>query len=115
MGVWALVQERQGDAVMFFQISVSKQGLIRGAYANVVSGEELPIVGQVDKKTQRAAWHIGDEKEKVFEAGVANLAEREASCLVHMAPGEMQNWLLVRLESPNLPNRPVEVSSNLNK
>jgi hypothetical protein len=110
MGVWALVQENQGDAVMFFQLSVNKQGLMRGAYANVVSGEELPIVGQVDKKTQRAAWHIGDETQKVFEAGMANLGENEASCMVHVGEGEMQNWLLVRMESPNLPDRPAQLS-----
>jgi hypothetical protein len=110
MGVWALVQENQGDAFMFFQLSVNKQGLIRGAYANVLSGEALPLVGQVDRKTQRAAWHIGDEKEKVFEAGMANLGEKEASCLVHAAPGEMQNWLLVRMESPNMPDRPTNLS-----
>jgi len=110
MGVWALVQENQGDAFMFFQLSVNKQGLIRGAYANVLSGESLPLVGQVDRKTQRAAWHIGDEKEKVFEAGMANLGEKEASCLVHATPGEMQNWLLVRMESPNMPDRPASLS-----
>jgi hypothetical protein len=112
LGVWALVQEGQGDAVMFFQLSVDKKGVIRGAYVNVVSGEELPVAGQVDRATQRAAWHIGDEKEKVFEAGIANLSEQQASCLVHVAPGEMQNWLLVRMESPELPNAPSAVKTN---
>src|SRR5690606_27525364 len=111
LGVWALVQEDQGDAVMFFQLSVKNDGVISGAYVNVMSGEELPVTGQVDRKTQRAAWHIGDQKEKVFEAGMANLTQDQASCLVHMAPGQLQSWLLVRMESPELPDQPAAVST----
>ncbi|MDB6150851.1 MAG: hypothetical protein JWQ44_2299 [Chthoniobacter sp.] len=109
LGVWALVQEEQGDAVMFFQLSVNKNGVISGAYVNVVSGEELPVVGQVDRTTQRAAWHIGEQTEKVFEAGMTNLTQDQASCLVHLAPGEMQPWLLVRMEGPELPTQPAAV------
>jgi hypothetical protein len=54
LGVWALVQEDQGDAIMFFQLSLNKEGLISGAYSNLMSGEELPIAGKVDRTTQRA-------------------------------------------------------------
>jgi hypothetical protein len=110
LGVWALVQEEQGDAVMFFQLSVNKTGLISGAYVNVVSGEKLPIAGQVDRATQRAAWHIGDRTEKVFEAGVTNLTQNQASCLVHITPGELQPWLLGRMEGPDLPSHPATLS-----
>ena len=111
LGVWALVQESQDEnAVMFFQLSVDQAGIISGAYTNVVSGEVLPVYGSVDRETQRAAWHIGENKEKVFEAGMANLTENEASCLVHVAPGEMQPWLLVRMESPDLPTVPASLS-----
>jgi hypothetical protein len=109
LGVWALVQEAQGDAVMFFQLSVDREGLVSGAYTNVVSGEELPVSGQVDRTTQRVAWHVGEQTSKVFEAGLANLTQDQASCLVHVAPGEMQNWLLVRLPDPTLPDEPRKV------
>ena len=74
-----------------------------------MSGEELPIVGQVDRTTQRAAWHIGSEKKKVFEAGMTNLTQDQASCLVHLGNGEMQNWLLVRMPDPNLPDQPARI------
>jgi hypothetical protein len=106
LGVWALVQEDKGDAFMFFQLSVNRDGIIKGAYTNVVSGEELPIVGRVDRETQRAAWHVGDNKEKVFEAGMSNLSQDQASCLVHFGHGELQNWLLVRMPEPKLPEKP---------
>jgi hypothetical protein len=110
LGVWALVQEDKGDAIMFFQLSVNRDGIMRGAYTNVVSGEELPIVGRVDRQTQRAAWHIGDNKEKVFEAGLSNLSQDQASCLVHFGNGELQNWLLVRMPEPKLPDKPATLS-----
>jgi hypothetical protein len=110
LGVWALAQEEKGDAVMFFQLSVNHDGIISGAYANVMSGEELPTSGSVDRQTQRAAWHIGDAKDKVFEAGMANLTQEQASCLVHVGKGEPQTWLLVRMPDPNLPNAPKTLS-----
>ena len=59
LGVWALAQEKNGDAYMFFQLSIDKNGVVTGAYQNVLSGEKSPISGQVDKKTQRVAWKIG--------------------------------------------------------
>ena len=36
--------------ICFFQISVNKQGVLIGAYKNVLSGEQSPISGQVDKR-----------------------------------------------------------------
>jgi len=110
LGVWALAQEDQGDAVMFFQLSVNREGIISGAYANALSGENRPVTGRVDKATQLAAWHIGDEKDKVFEAGLSNLTQDQASCLVHFGNGQVQNWLLVRLQNPTLPDQPTTLS-----
>lgn len=112
LGVWALAQENQGDAIMFFQLSVNRDGVISGAFVNVVSGEEQPISGKVDRQTQRAAWHIGDQKEKVFEAGMSNLTKDQASCLVHLGDGEMQNWLLVRMPDPSLPDKPATLGQS---
>ena len=48
LGVWALAQEEKGDAYMFFQLSIDKNGVVSGAYQNVLSGEQSPISGQVD-------------------------------------------------------------------
>jgi hypothetical protein len=82
MGVWALTQEEKGDAYMFFQLSIDKEGVVSGAYQNVLSGEKAPISGQVDKATQRVAWKIGTNN-TVIETGLQNLAQEVASCLVH--------------------------------
>jgi hypothetical protein len=95
----------KGDAYMFFQISVGKDGVVTGAYKNVLSGEQSPISGQVDKKTQRVAWKIGSNN-TVIETGLQSLTQDVASCLVHFGPDTTQTWLLVRLKQPEMPNAP---------
>jgi hypothetical protein len=109
MGVWALAQEEKGDAYMFFQISIDKNGVVTGAYQNVLSGEKSPISGQVDKKTQRVAWKIGTNN-TVIETGLQNLTQDVASCLLHFGPDTTQTWLLVRLPQPEMPNAPQSTS-----
>ncbi|MBV8484620.1 MAG: hypothetical protein JO077_17370 [Verrucomicrobia bacterium] len=104
LGVWAFVQEKQGDAYMFFQISIDKNGVVSGAYKNLLGGETSPISGQVDKKTQRVAWKIGSNSSTVIEAGLKNLTEDVASCLVHFGTDTTQTWLLVRLKDPAVSN-----------
>ena len=105
LGVWALTQEEKGDAYMFFQLSIDKNGVVSGAYQNVFSGDKSPISGQVDKKTQRVAWKIGTNN-TVIETGLQNLTQDVASCLVHFGPDTTQTWLLVRLKQPEMPNAP---------
>ena len=105
LGVWALAQEKNGDAYMFFQISIDKNGVVTGAYQNVLSGEKSPISGQVDKKTQRVAWKIGSNN-TVIETGLQNLTQDVASCLVDFGPDTTQTWLLVRLKQPEMPTAP---------
>jgi hypothetical protein len=105
LGVWALAQEEKGDAYMFFQLSIDKNGVLSGAYQNVLSGEKSPISGQVDKKTQRVAWKIGTNN-TVIETGLQSLSQDVASCLVHFGPDKTQTWLLVRQKQPEMPNAP---------
>jgi len=103
LGVWAFVQEEKGDAYMFFQISIDKNGVVSGAYKNLLSGEVSPISGQVDKKSERVAWKIGSNS-TVIEAGLRNLTQDVASCLVHFDADTTQTWLLVRLKDPAILN-----------
>ena len=110
LGVWALAQEEEGDAYMFFQLSIDKNGVVTGAYQNILSGENSPISGQVDKQSQRVAWKIGTNN-TVIETGLQNLTQDVASCLVHMSGGITQTWLLVRLKQPEMPSAPQAAST----
>jgi hypothetical protein len=100
LGVFAMVQGEEKDANNIFQIAINKEGVIRGNYYNGLTDLTVPIHGSVDKKTQRAAWIVGDKKDTVYETGVGNLSHPEASLLVHIGKDRTQQWMLVRLEPP---------------
>ena len=103
VGVWALTQQEQGDATMFFQLSIDKDGIVGGAYKNVMTGDEQPVVGKLDFETQRVAWHIGEVTTTVYETGLSNLENDVASVFVHFGETQTQTWLIVRLPSPEMP------------
>jgi hypothetical protein len=100
LGVFALVQGSQADATQVLQLVVNGAGLIGGTFTNALTGAVLPVKGSADKQAQRAAWTVGDNASTFYEAGVFNLTQDTAPCLVHMGPGATQTWLLVRLPSP---------------
>jgi len=100
LGVFAMVQGEQTNGNDLFQLAVNKAGVIRGNYYNALSDTTLPVYGSVDKKTQRAAWTVGDKKDTTYEAGFANLTKAETTMLVHFGKDRTQQWTLVRLEMP---------------
>jgi hypothetical protein len=109
-GVFALTQEEKGDAVMFFQLAMNKEGLIGGAFTNTLTNESAAVTGSIDKTTQRAAWHVGNKTNTVYEAGVANLTQDVAPVLIHFDTQTTQTWLLVHLPSPDLPTAPISAN-----
>jgi hypothetical protein len=103
LGVFAMVQGEQVAGNDLLQLAVNKAGVIRGNYYNALSDTTLPVYGSVDKKTQRAAWTVGDRKEPVFEAGIANLTRPETTMLVHFSKDRTQQWTLVRINQSAAP------------
>jgi len=100
LGVFAMTQGEQKNANDIFQLAVNKDGIIRGNYYNALGDTTLPVYGSVDKKTQRAAWTVGEKKEPIYEAGFANLTKSETTMLVHFGKEKSQQWTLTRIEDP---------------
>jgi hypothetical protein len=100
LGVFALVRRDDETSDKIFQLAINKDGVIRGNYYDALADNTLPVYGSVDKKTQRAAWSIGEKKDIVLEAGVANLTRAETPVLVHMGKDKTQQLTLVRIEQP---------------
>jgi hypothetical protein len=90
--------EKQTKANLILQLAVNKQGIIRGNYTATMTNDTQPVTGSVDKKTQRAAWTIGKNKENVIETGIYNLTKDEAPVLVHFGKDKTEQWLLVRVK-----------------
>jgi len=89
-----------------FQLAVNKNGAIRGNYYHAFADNTLPVYGSVDKKTQRAAWSVGEKQDVVFETGIANLTRDETPILMHYGKGNTQQFTLVRVEQPAGEQRP---------
>lgn len=98
LGVFGMVQGGESNANTLFQLAVNKAGVMRGNYYDALSDTTLPVYGQVDPKTQRAAWTVGDKKNVVYEAGIANLTQDQTTMLVHFGKDRTQQWTLVRLQ-----------------
>jgi hypothetical protein len=98
LGVFAMVKGEEESSDKIFQLAINKDGLIRGNYYDAIADNTTPVYGSVDKKTQRAAWSIGEKKDIVFEAGIANLTQEETPVLVHYGKDNTQQFTLVRVE-----------------
>ena len=98
LGVFAMIQGDEKTSNHIFQLAVNKQGIMRGNYYDAVTDSTSPVFGSVDKKTQRAAWTVGDRKSPVYEAGVANLTKEETTMLVHYGAERTSQFSLVRLQ-----------------
>ncbi len=109
LGVFALVREGQTEAHAVLHLAVSKSGMIGGNYYNAQTKKEYSLRGAVDKATQRVAGVPGDQKDLVFEVGLYNLTLDATPVLVFFARDNMQQWLLVRLKSPDEP-KPIQLA-----
>jgi hypothetical protein len=100
LGVFALVVGDDKDAQDIFQLAINKDGVIRGNYQNNKTNITAPIFGSAQKRTQRVAWTVGDDKETVYETGLGNLGQPETPVLIHYGRERTQQATLVRLEPP---------------
>jgi hypothetical protein len=98
LGVFGMILGDETTPVHIFQIKLNKQGILGGEYYDASTEQSTKISGSVDKKTQRAAWTIGDDKLPVYEVGVANLTKTETTMMVHNGTDGSQQYALVRIE-----------------
>jgi len=80
------------------QLAINKEGVINGTLFNTETKKTLPILGAVDRKTQRASWCAGDKTDIVAETGIYNLTKDEI--LVHFGKDRTDEYMLVRLDPP---------------
>jgi uncharacterized protein (TIGR02246 family) len=100
LGVFEALQPDQKSSKMTFQISVNKDGIVRGNYYNTGDNTVKPIEGAVDKKTQRITWVVTDKDKIIFDTGLYNLTKDETAVLVHFSKDKTEQWTLVRLKQP---------------
>jgi hypothetical protein len=100
LGVFSLAPENQPEASVMVQLAVSKDGVLRGSYFDLVSDQEKKIHGSIDKQTQRAAWTVGPQGKVVFETALANLTEEKGPVSLHYENGQIGRWTMARFDDP---------------
>jgi hypothetical protein len=100
LGVFALTKPDQAKSDVTIQLAVNRAGVIRGNYTDTVTDKTQSVQGSVDKQTQRVAFTVGENTANLIETGLYNLTKDEAPCLLHFGKGRTEQWLLVRLQSP---------------
>jgi hypothetical protein len=98
LGVFAVVAEGQTQAERIVQLALNKDGILRGNLYDTLTDSTLPIVGAVDKQTQRAAWKLEGKQSVVVETGLYDLTNDEVPVLVHFGPDREETRTLVRLQ-----------------
>lgn len=106
LGVFAIRRENESDSTRTMQLAVNRDGVITGTYFIQPKKQARPLMGRVDKISQRATWTFADgEKGKddvIFETSIYNLTKPSTNIMVHFGPkqSDAEIWQLVRLEQP---------------
>lgn len=102
LGTFALTTDPDDTAAdRIVQLAVDKQGIVSGTLYNKSTDKTQALQGRVDKETQRVAVRIGESEKVIAETGLYNLTQDEVSLLVHYGTQTQDDYLLVRLPSPD--------------
>jgi hypothetical protein len=97
LGVFAIVAEGQTTTDKLVQLAVNKDGDIRGNYQDLLADKITPVIGSVDKETQRVAMKIEGNQSLVAETGLYNLTNDEVPVLIHFGTDRQETRTLIRL------------------
>lgn len=112
LGVFALSPSGETKSNSVVELAVNKDGILRGNFTDTKTNKSQQIQGSVDKKTQRAAWTVGDDKNTVYDTGIYNLTKNEAPLLVHIGKDKTEQWLMVRLDQKDKDDSKTSASGN---
>jgi hypothetical protein len=101
LGTFALAADQSDTAPrQVVQLAVDKQGIVSGTMYDETTDKTFPIQGRVNKDTQRVAFTIGDNPDRVLETGLYNLTQEQTPVLVHKGNEDTETNLLIRLKQP---------------
>jgi hypothetical protein len=101
LGVFAVIAEEgqtQTDKVV--QLAINRDGVIRGNFQDVMTDTVTPLVGAVDKTSQRVSLKLEGNDSLIVETGLYNLTNDEVPVLVHFSPDRQEGRVLIRLKQP---------------
>ncbi len=101
LGVFAVIaEEGQTQTDKIVQLAINRDGVIRGNFQDVMTDQVTPVVGSVDKTTQRVSMKLEGNDSVVVETGLYNLTNDEVPVLVHFGADRQEGRVLIRLQQP---------------
>lgn len=108
LGVYTLAPKGQEESTSSVRLALDKNGVLRGIYYDSLGAQGHPIRGAVDKKTQRVAWTVGDNKKVLFQTTLASLTHEKGALTVRDANGNSHPWTIARFEKNENEEEPAE-------
>ncbi len=96
-GVFGLLPPSESNYAATVQLSVNRQGAVRGYVVEMNTGEIYELSGGFDRRTLRIAWAVPGDDAYRFETTVANLLQSESLVNVYNPVDRTVGaWQLVR-------------------
>ena len=106
LGVFAVISdEEQTNTDKVLQLAINRDAVIRGNLHDVTLDKVTPVIGAVDKSTQRVSLKLEGNDSLVLDTSLYNLTNDEVPVLVHFAPDRREGRVLIRLKNPELENQ----------
>lgn len=80
----------------FLQLSVDRQGNLRGTYYDGISNTTQNLRGHVEQSTQQAQWRLDSNPQVVFRTNLADLTEPSGSIQLQYPSGQQETWNITR-------------------
>jgi len=100
LGVFGIAAPGSQDASALIQLATDRQGELRGNYYDVLSGQEQPLTGTINKQTQLATFTVAGNTGTTFEASLVSLTQDTGTLTLRLASGETRQVNLARLKDP---------------
>jgi hypothetical protein len=100
LGVYATGPKDAGQAHVYQQLAVSKQGELKGTYYDSITDTTKPVSGSIDRDTRKATWKVDGKGGATFETTLDALTKTPSSVTMKSGGGEHE-WELVQVQKPD--------------
>ena len=98
IGVFSLHPAGQPAATRVMQLSVGRDGRLRGSHFDLITNATVDVRGHVDSSGSQATWTIGPGGRVVFEASLEELTGPTGRVTVRYPDGQTGQWQVSRVE-----------------
>lgn len=99
LGAYTLMTSSGDPGTRIIELSVNKQGNIRGSYYDMITNSTNNVFGVIDQNNQQVRWTLDTNKQMTFATPLDQLTQPQGVVNVKLPGGQVQEWQLVRMEN----------------